>query len=179
MRATTFHAVTWDRRTRRISRAAREGPPSLILQSKFAVEQSRVYTRPGQDIGHYGPSYAFVFYKTYSPYVVPSCRPSRHWLPLFICQILIASAFYARQERPVRKKSKTRSRRVRERSSRKKARWILRSQMGLVTLLIHLSNGHGQQMTMDDMTKHAFVKISRENTIEVKLLKKIVFCKRY
>jgi len=34
-------------------------------------------------------------------------------------------------------------------------------------------------MTMGDMTKHAFVKISRENTIEVKLLKKIVFCKRY
>lgn len=78
MRATRFHTVTWDREHEESAGPREDGRrPSLILQSKFAVEQSRVYTRPGQDIGHYGPSRAFVFYKTYSPYAVPSRRPSR------------------------------------------------------------------------------------------------------
>lgn len=82
--ATRFHAVTWDREreasagSRERREKEREGkPPSLILQSKFAVEQSRVYTRPGQDIGQYGPSWAFVFYKTYSLVRAPTRARAR------------------------------------------------------------------------------------------------------
>lgn len=53
MWTTRFHALTWNRNTKNQPDRARREPPSLILQSKFAVVQSRVYIRPGQDIGHY------------------------------------------------------------------------------------------------------------------------------
>lgn len=65
MRATRFHTVTRDRGISPVMQ--REEPPFLILQSKFVVEQSRVYIQPRSGYWSvHGPSCAFVLCKTSS-----------------------------------------------------------------------------------------------------------------
>lgn len=94
MRTTRFHALTWDGNTKNQPDHARKEPPSLILQSKFAVEQSRVYIRPGQDIGHY-TVHPLCFIKPTLPASSRSRYPSR---PPLVCScrpsLLVASFIY-------------------------------------------------------------------------------------